>query len=102
MVSMADLKLISDASEIVLPDTFKCPICGAAIYIEDVDAWEDDDDGNTVAETVQIDCTTFPGFDDTDAFNAYMRGHWHTPYVDWMPLQDTVTRWVNGRYKWDL
>jgi hypothetical protein len=99
---MSERKTIHDASEIVLPDSFKCPICDAAIFIEEVDAWHEDDDGEMIAEAVKIDCSTFPGFDDNDEFNAYMRSHWSMPYVDWLPLETIVTEWVNKRYVWDL
>lgn len=99
---MTNLKRISDASEIILPDSFTCPICGAAIYVDVVDAWEEDDEGNWKAEAVKIDCTTFPGFDNHRRFEAYMRGHWSMPYVDWLPLELVVTDWVNERHVWEL
>ena len=99
---MIEPKIISDASEIVLPDSFRCPICDAAIYIEDVNAWEENDDGQMKAEAVKIDCTTFPGFDNNLKFNEYMDSHWSTPYIDWLPLEKIVTQWVNERYSWNL
>ena len=95
-------KIISDASEIALPDSFRCPICGAAIYIEEVDAWEENEEGEYKAEAVKIDCVTFPGFENKDAFNAYLQGHYSMPYVDWLPLEKEVTGWVNQRYSWEL
>ena len=96
------MKTISNASEITIPDRFTCPICGAAIYVEDVDAWEEDGSGEWKAEAVKIDCTTFPGFEDEEAFSDYMRGHWSMPYVDWLPLERIVTEWVNSNYKWEM
>lgn len=99
---MSEVKIISDVSEITLPESFKCPICDAAIYIEEVDAWQEDDNGEIKAEAVKIDCVTFPGFDDHDAFENYMSGHYSMPYVDWMPLEHRITAWVNARYSWQL
>lgn len=93
---------ISDASEIKLPASFTCPICDAALEVEEVDAWEKDDEGNWKAETVKVDCVTFPGYDDHDEFENYMRGHYSTPYVDWLPLEVAITRWVNENYTWNL
>lgn len=99
---MNERKTITDASDIVLPDTFRCPICDAAIVVEDVDAWHEDDAGEMVAKAVKIDCSTFPGFEDKDEFKGYMSSHWSMPYVDWLPLEKQVTEWVNQRYVWDL
>lgn len=93
---------ISDASEIKLPDSFRCPICNAALYIEEVNAWTEGDGGSLKAEAVKVDCVTFPGFDDHDAFEAYMSGHYSMPYVDWLPLETEITAWVNERYVWEL
>ncbi len=98
---MIEVVVISDASEIVLPDSFKCPICGAAIQVEEVAEWFKDDDDNWKAEAVKIDCATFPGYESED-FHSWQRGHWSMPYVDWMPLEKRVTDWVNARYSWQL
>lgn len=103
---MTKKKTISDNSEITLPDSFTCPICGATIYVDEVDAWEEDDEGNWIAESVKIDCVTSPDFsgddDDGDAMNDHLRSHWRMPYVDWLPLERIVTEWVNERYVWEL
>lgn len=99
---MSEVKVISSESEIALPDSFVCPICGKPLRIEEVSEHEKDDFGNWKAVAVKIDCTTFPGFDDAEAFESYMRGHWSMPYVDWLPLEKRVTAWVNARYSWEL
>lgn len=99
---MSKVKIISDCSEIILPDSFKCPICDAAIQVEEVSEWEEDESGDWKAQAVKIDCVTFPGFDDHDAFENYMSDHYSMPYVDWMPLEKRVTKWANERYSWNL
>lgn len=98
---MNKVKIISDASEIVLPESFKCPICGSAVHVDEVSEWEKEGD-EWKAQTVKIDCVTFPGFEDSDAFENYMSGHYSMPYVDWMPLEKRVTAWINARYSWQL
>jgi|SRR5689334_4200015 len=88
-----ELKRISDASEIVLPSSFTCPICEMAIYVEDVDSWEEDEDGNMKAEAVKIDCVSSPDFsgdDDSEAMNDHLQSHWQMPYVDWLPLETAL------------
>lgn len=61
------VQVITSESEIVLPDSFECPICDGKIRIDEVSEWTQDSDGNWKAESVKIDCETFPGFDDNDA-----------------------------------
>jgi len=98
-------KLITSDSEIVLPDSLECPICSNKIYVEEVSAWTEDDDGNWKAEAVKIDCVTSPdytGSDNDDDYNDFLRSHWSMPYVDWLPLEKIVTDWVNIHYNWDL
>lgn len=77
-------------------------ICDAPIYIEDVNVWNEDDEGNWIAEAVKVDCTTFPGDDDSVAFYDYLNEHYAMPYVDWLLLEREVTEWVNQRYVWNL
>lgn len=96
------MKTITDASEIILPEHFRCPICDSAIFVEEVEEWIEEETGSWKAETVKIDCVTFPGYDDVHAFHEYMRSHWSMPYVDWLPLEKAVTEWVNQHYVWDL
>lgn len=99
---MEPVKIIQSESEIKLPDSFRCPICDAAICIDEVSEWNEDDFGNWKAAAVKIDCVMFPGFEDEGAFDDYMAGHWSTPYIDWLPLEKRVTDWVNARYSWAL
>lgn len=100
--SLLIMQIITSDSEIVLPDSFKCPICDNKIYVEEVSEWTRDDDGNWKADRVKIDCVSFPGFDDEDAFKEYMSSHWSMPYADWLPLERIVTDWVNENYNWNL
>lgn len=99
---MSEEKLISSESEIALPDSFVCPICGKPLYIEEVSEHEKDDDGNWKAVAVKVDCVSFPGFGNAEAFEDYIRSHYSTPYTDWLPLEKRVTAWVNARYSWSL
>lgn len=100
---MSNPKTITSESEITLPGSFRCPICNAAIEITEVSEWtRADGDVHWKAEAVKIDCVTFPGFDDIDAFEDFLCSHWSTPYIDWLPLEKRVTDWVNENYNWRL
>ena len=102
---MIQLKTITSDSEIILPDSFECPICDAKIYVSEVSAWQQEDDGTWTAEAVKIDCVTSPDYgtsEDEDEMDSFLRSHWSMPYVDWLPLEKRVTDWVNQRYRWNL
>lgn len=96
------MKQISSESEIILPASFTCPICGDKLNVEEVDGWELDDDGKWKIDSIKVDCVTFPGFDDHDEFENYMSGHYSMPYVDWMPLEQSILKWVNDNYTWEM
>jgi hypothetical protein len=73
-----------------------CPICGAGIHITDIDEWYDD--GTT--ESVHINCTTEPDINgDSGKWYEWQRGHWSTPYIDWLPVEKRVTDWFNACYR---
>ena len=99
---MPELKTISEISEIALPDSFHCPICGDRLQIVEVSEWFKDDADNWKAGAVKIDCVTSPDIDDIDEFNGFNSGHWSMPYVDWLPVERRVTAWANERYCWNL
>lgn len=90
---------ITDANEITLPDTFRCPICKAAIVADEVVEWNETDDGSWEADTVKINCETEPDID-SDEWWPWHNRHWSMPYVYWLPLEEAVTKWVNERYRW--
>lgn len=98
------MNTVKDASEVVLPlGKFVCPICGAAVVIDDIDEWEQNDDGSwQVSETgVHVTCETEPDFDD-DSWEDWHSGHWSMPYVDWMPMQEKIYRWLAKNYRFEM
>jgi hypothetical protein len=77
-------------------DVAVCPKCGKGLIFEDVYEWYDD---GTIDNTgFSFTCSTEPAID-TDAWWGFHHSHWATPYVDWLPLTDTVCRWFNENYR---
>jgi hypothetical protein len=72
-----------------------CPVCGAPIVVEEVVEWECD--GGRIV-SLSIECTTQPDIDG-DQWLDWHRGHWSMPYVDWLPVEVRVTRWLNRYYR---
>lgn len=96
-------QLIKDGSEIVLPDSFRCPICGAKVVIDDIDEKEQNDDGTWQVSDcgLHISCETEPeiGSDDWD---GWFSSHFSTPYIDWLPLDERVLSWINKHYRFQV
>ena len=73
-----------------------CPICGSAIYIEEVHEWESET-GKPIA--ISAECSTEPDID-SDEWPAWHAHHWRMPYVYWMPVLKTkVLPWLQKNFK---
>lgn len=77
----------------VLP-RFSCPICGAKVYLMEVDEWGCDS-GDIVHAS--FECETEPDID-SDEWEEWHWGHYSMPYVDWLPWEVKVMKWLNERY----
>lgn len=72
-----------------------CPICGAPIVVEDINEWESES-GKPVS--ISTGCTTEPDIDG-DEWEDWHAGHYHMPYVDWLPVERRVLTWFQREYK---
>jgi hypothetical protein len=78
-----------------------CPICGAKLWAN-FEEWEATGRSNRWRCTMaKLNCETEPDIDDPD-FDDWMNGHYQMPYVDWMPLEIEIARWINRRYWFGL
>lgn len=71
-----------------------CPICGAPIEIEEITEWETAT-GIPTESGFHINCSTQPGVGTPEA-EPWWNSHWSAPYVDWVPLNDPVYKWLRG------
>ena len=76
-----------------------CPICGGKLTVG-CDGWIELDDG-WAADSLSIDCETEPDIDGND-WDDWFRGHYSMPYIDWLPVEYHILRWLNENYRWDL
>lgn len=87
-------------------DVAVCPICGAAIRIHII-GWEQQDDGTWAATSIETDCVSEPEFDDDsdaslDVWHSWFAEHYSTPYIDWLPVDRTIERWLLKNYRFDI
>lgn len=75
-------------------DGFPCPICGSPVVLGSVVEWGTDD-GTIVG--VEYECSTEPDLD-SDEWPDWHAEHYRMPYVDWLPWETRMMRWLNWRY----
>jgi len=82
----------------VIPlDLFQCPICGAQIVFTEINEYETET-GKVTDGGFHVSCTTEPDFDDPD-YDDFMSSHFSMPYVDWLPLEARVYKWLSAGYR---
>jgi hypothetical protein len=69
----------------------RCPYCGGKLTVS-VNGWHKENDG-WVADDLQLDCEN----DDEKH-----EDHSDMPYMNWLPVEQQLLRWMNARYRWKL
>lgn len=78
----------------LLLDRFPCPICGAKVHLTAVIEWGCDDGEIVHAE---YECETEPDID-SDEWPGWHAHHYRMPYVDWLPWEVRMLKWLNRHY----
>jgi len=84
----------------------KCGYCHAQVYITEIDEMSEDENGDWIVENVKIECTNEPepreGETDDDYENRLTEwwiSHSDMPYVNILPVEETVKEWLNENYR---
>jgi hypothetical protein len=93
----AERQLINGRLPLLVPKP--CPICGAKVFITCITEWESDT-GTIVG--YEYECETEPDID-SDDWESWFDGHYSMPYVDWLPWQVSVDKWLANCffYRWE-
>lgn len=75
----------------------KCPYCGSGLTVY-VDGWVLEDDDKWKADSLNIECDTYPGFE-SEEYYEWIEKHTYLPYTYWMPLEIELLKWINERYE---
>lgn len=78
-------------------DLFQCPICGAQVCFVEINEYETET-GKVTDTGFHISCTTEPEFDDPD-YDDWLNNHFSMPYVDWLPLEVRVYKWLSAGFR---
>ncbi len=93
--------LVSTGAVIQIPtDVAVCPICDGKLSTQ-ADEWTERTDGTWKAVTAHPECEHEPEID-SDEWDDWHRGHYSMPYLDWLPLERPLLRWLNRNYDWDV
>lgn len=95
------MKLLESRACVTAPADFACPICGAQLAVIESRAWNQDEDGTWFATEVDIECTTEPDID-ADEWEDWHAGHYRTPYIDWLPLEQRILQWMRREFRFNL
>jgi hypothetical protein len=72
----------------------RCPVCGGCfdVTVQGYDTYLDG--SNSMVVEIHAECESEDIEDDDDE-------HWEglsMPYVDWLPIQERITRWLNTNF----
>ena len=75
-----------------------CPYCkGDLTYT--ANGWEQDDNGLWMADSFDMDCSNEPSMDNEDEWEEWMRVHSDMPYLNQLPVDEAVKKWINKRFR---
>lgn len=73
----------------------QCPICGQAVVATITQTVEEGE--IDMVDQIEMTCSTEPAGWDSPEMDEFMRSHFSTPYIDWAPIQDSVTLAINKK-----
>lgn len=76
-----------------------CPKCEAGLIIEDIDEWESET-GRVTEGGLHIACSKAPDIGSRN-WEDWFSWHYDMPYVYWLPVDVTVYKWFDKRYRYD-
>jgi hypothetical protein len=77
-----------------------CPYCGGDLTYH-VEGWEQEEDGTWTADCITSECSTMPSFR-SRKFDDWMNQHSDMPYVNQLPVDERVKRWINERFRFEI
>jgi hypothetical protein len=89
-------KIVAEDGEFMFPKI--CPYCGGDLTYRP-NGWEQDDEGLWMADSFDMDCSNEPSMDDEDEWEEWMRIHSDMPYVNQLPVDKAVKKWINKRFR---
>lgn len=78
-----------------------CPYCKADLTYQ-AEGWGQDDNGQWMADSLDVQCHNEPDMEDGEAWEEWLRVHSEMPYVYQLPVDNRVLSWINERYRFKL
>lgn len=93
---MSSKKIYDGGTEMLPRDVAVCPECGGVIQVE-VNEVEQDADGSWYPNSAGLYMSCWD--DENNLENKVI--HYQMPYIDWLPLELKVLRWLKDNYSFD-
>ena len=77
-----------------------CPYCGGDLTYR-CNGHEQEDDGTWIADSFDVECSTEPDMEDEE-WEYWLDQHSDMPYVNQLPVDEAVKKWINERYRFDV
>lgn len=78
-----------------------CPICGGQLYVSCNDEWEQEENGDWIASSINVECDTEPAID-SDEWEDWTKWHYSTPWIDWMPIENKLLPEFQRKFRFDV
>jgi hypothetical protein len=78
-----------------------CPICGGQLYVSCIDEWTQEESGDWIATSLNIECSTEPDLD-SDEWTTWMNEHYKRPYMDWLPIEKKLLPEFQRKFRFDV
>lgn len=79
-------------------ELFQCPICGVQIVFTEINEYETET-GKVTSSGFHVSCITEPDFDDPDDDDEWLDSHFSMPYIDWLPIEIKVYKWLSAGFR---
>ena len=95
----SSLQVVDEHKEFVFNNA--CPYCKCRLtYV--AEGWIEDDNGQWMADSFDMQCSSEPDMDKTDEWEEWLNIHSQMPYVHQLPVDTQVKNWINERYRFKL
>lgn len=78
-----------------------CPICGAKLYVSSAEQCSKADNGDWVADEINLDCESEPSWDSPE-WEVWFRWHYQTSYTDWLLIYEKLLGEFRNKYRFNV
>lgn len=66
------------------------------------DGWDEDENKLSTGDYAKLDFENEPKNIENDEWAYFYYSHYEEPYIDWLPVCNFVTEWINEKYRFKI